>query len=276
MNIALVQIKREYRLPLAVLCASVTVGIGIFDYYSGIEAPLSIFYLVPVSAATWFCGIRIGLAFCLLATASYFISHLVWEYTYSQPLILYVNTAARFLFYCIVSFIISGIRTILARETEMARTDPLTGVANRRFFYEWTELVMEQARRYCRALTMVYLDVDNFKTVNDLWGHQEGDKMLVTIAATIRDTIRKTDIVARLGGDEFVILLPEATQEQARAVVGKLQDRVFAPYRNSGLPISFSMGVMTFREIPGSVDQLVSAADRLMYEAKLVLCQLNL
>ncbi|MDI6740213.1 MAG: GGDEF domain-containing protein, partial [Candidatus Edwardsbacteria bacterium] len=162
----------------------------------------------------------------------------------------------------------SGIRTILSRESEMARIDPLTGVANRRFFYEWAELVMEQARRYGRPLTVVYLDLDNFKNINDLWGHQEGDKMLMAVAATIKDTIRKTDIVARLGGDEFVILLPEADQEQARAVVDKLQNRVFALYRKSGQPVSFSMGVVTFHAIPDTVDQLVTAADQLMYKVK--------
>jgi diguanylate cyclase (GGDEF)-like protein len=268
MRQSILNIKRNYRLLLIAFCVVVTAGIGIFDYHTGIEVPLSIFYLIPISLAAWFTGMQVGLWFCLISTGSYFISHFIWDYTYSQPLILYVNTIARFLFFTVFVLIISGIRTILAREVEMARTDQLTGVANRRYFYERAEMVMEHSRRYGGVLSLVYIDIDNFKAINDLWGHQEGDQRLAALAETIKNTIRKTDIVARLGGDEFVILLPEATKKQASAVVTKLQNKLITYYGKKVQPMYLSIGVVTFHAIPDTVDQLVGASDRLMYNVK--------
>jgi diguanylate cyclase (GGDEF)-like protein len=218
--------------------------------------------------AAWFLGIRTGVVFCLLSTASYFFSHYFWNYTYSKPLILYANTIARLLFFGVFGLVISGVRTILSREFEMARTDQLTGVANRRYFYERAEMIMEHSRRYGGVISIVYIDIDNFKTINDLWGHQEGDQRLEALAEMIKNAIRKTDIVARLGGDEFVILLPEATQKQASAVVAKLQNKLLSSYGKSVQPMFLSIGVVTFHAIPDTVDQLVGASDRLMYDVK--------
>lgn len=116
----------------------------------------------------------------------------------------------------------------LIKEQELARIDPLTHVSNRRAFYELAEIEIVRARRNGCPLSVAYMDVDNFKFVNDDLGHATGDLVLVTIASTLRSELRASDIVARLGGDEFAILLPETDAESAQAVLDKLRARLLA------------------------------------------------
>ncbi|HTC77354.1 MAG TPA: diguanylate cyclase, partial [Terriglobales bacterium] len=97
----------------------------------------------------------------------------------------------------------------LAAEKELSRSDPLTGLPNRRAFYEVALAEADRARRYRHPLSLAYLDVDNFKQVNDDYGHDAGDELLVRVAEVLRRNLRNNDIVARLGGDEFAMLLPE-------------------------------------------------------------------
>ena len=98
-----------------------------------------------------------------------------------------------------------------------SRSDPLTGVANSRVFLELLKREIARARRYKRPLTLAYLDLDNFKSVNDILGHAMGDKVLQTVVSTVNANIRVTDVVGRLGGDEFVLLLPETDMQGARS-----------------------------------------------------------
>jgi diguanylate cyclase (GGDEF)-like protein/PAS domain S-box-containing protein len=110
----------------------------------------------------------------------------------------------------------------LAKEQEAATTDALTHLANRRAFYAAGETEVRRARRYQRPLALAYLDLDNFKAVNDGLGHEVGDALLVTVAALVRGNVRSTDMVARLGGDEFAVLLPETDDAAARTVMEKV------------------------------------------------------
>lgn len=156
----------------------------------------------------------------------------------------------------------------LEKEKELARLDSLTGLANRRAFYEVLEMEQKRARRYELPLTVAYLDVDNFKKINDSSGHALGDSVLAAVAQTIKNNIRSTDTVARLGGDEFAVLLPETEAAAAETALRKVQDKLRAQMRERGWTISFSIGVASFLCPPDSLDDIIRTADEVMYAVK--------
>jgi diguanylate cyclase (GGDEF)-like protein len=115
---------------------------------------------------------------------------------------------------------------------------------------------------------VAFVDVDNFKVINDKFGHTTGDRVLGIIAEAMQRHLRRTDIVGRVGGDEFAILLPEVNEEAAQVVIPKMHRRLLDEIWLNNWPVTFSIGVITFLEPPASVDHVLSMADRLMYTVK--------
>ncbi|TMH05232.1 MAG: GGDEF domain-containing protein [Betaproteobacteria bacterium] len=115
---------------------------------------------------------------------------------------------------------------------------------------------------------LAYIDCDDFKQVNDKFGHAEGDRLLQAIAGVSVETLRRSDTIGRLGGDEFAVILPETEQRDALFVIDKLQHKLRAITRLRRRQVSFSIGVAVFRTIPGSATLAMEFADRLMYAAK--------
>jgi len=150
----------------------------------------------------------------------------------------------------------------------VARTDFLTGVPNWRAFAERATTELNRARRYGRPLTFAYVDLDDFKAVNDRYGHAAGDTLLSDVARTIGHVLRRTDVIARLGGDEFAVLLPETGPEPAWIVLRKLHNAVRIALAEAGWPVTASIGAVTCVVPPADVDELVRLADQLMYDVK--------
>ena len=161
------------------------------------------------------------------------------------------------------------LKDALERERSAARVDFLTGILNRRGFYEIAGSESQRSRRYKRPLSLVYVDLDNFKGVNDSMGHDAGDELLIQVAAVIHSEVRGTDTVGRLGGDEFAVLLPETDQEQGRIVVDKVQKQLMEAMQEKQWPVTFSIGLISFNVPPESIDEMVREADRVMYSVKL-------
>jgi len=153
-------------------------------------------------------------------------------------------------------------------EKKIARTDPLTYALNSRAFNEILDLEIKRSLRYGHSLTLVYLDIDNFKLVNDRFGHKTGDNVLATIANIIRVAIRQNDVLGRLGGDEFGILLVETDSLKAQTVVAKLQEILMLTIRKNSWPISMSFGVLSCTDTFCSAEKMISIADQLMYSVK--------
>jgi diguanylate cyclase (GGDEF)-like protein len=149
---------------------------------------------------------------------------------------------------------------LLSRIAGLARTDALTGIANRRAWEETLPMELERARRTGLPLSAALFDLDHFKAYNDRHGHQAGDRMLESFADALRTHLRKTDVVARYGGEEFGAILPDCGPEEARALVDRLRE--FTPGGQT-----FSAGV-AFWDASESADALVARADRALYEAK--------
>jgi diguanylate cyclase (GGDEF)-like protein/PAS domain S-box-containing protein len=160
------------------------------------------------------------------------------------------------------------LRVSLENEKNLSRIDFLTKIPNRRAFFEATELELQRAQRYNRPITTVYIDVDNFKHVNDTLGHEIGDKLLRRVAETLRAKTRECNVVARFGGDEFGILLGETPHEGGLAAARNLRNALTKLVGENGWPVSFSIGVATFMDADQSVEEMIAAADELMYEVK--------
>ena len=163
---------------------------------------------------------------------------------------------------------------LLRKEAELERlaiTDPLTGLYNRRFFQSRLGVEIERAKRYERVLSLVMLDVDNFKEINDQRGHQFGDHVLVEVGKILTGNVRGSDIVCRYGGEEFAVLLPETPLEQAGRAAEKLRTLLKERFRRGRDPVALtvSLGVAIYPS-PGVADEseLVRHADAALYEAK--------
>lgn len=150
---------------------------------------------------------------------------------------------------------------------KLAVTDELTGLRNRRSFEERLVMEFSLARRRRRQLSVLLLDVDNFKMINDRWGHAAGDEVLRRLGAILRTTVRLPDLPARYGGEEFVVLLPESGEESGMGLARRLMVRVAAEeWENE--PVTISIGMAAINESLGSGFQLVELADEALYAAK--------
>ncbi len=155
---------------------------------------------------------------------------------------------------------------------ELNRTDPLTGTANRRSLNESLEREYLRAQRYQRPLSLLMMDVDHFKHVNDTHGHQAGDTVLITIASSLLCSLRKQDVVGRYGGEEFAVVLPETVKDNALIVAERCRDMVASIETDTGssrLKVTMSVGVAALSDegVSGTAE-LIRAADRALYQAK--------
>jgi diguanylate cyclase (GGDEF)-like protein len=157
-----------------------------------------------------------------------------------------------------------------AQLARRARADPLTDLLNHQAFTEDLELELGRARRYEHGLALVFLDVDRFKAINDTLGHPEGDRVLRTLAALLRETLRASDLAGRMGGDEFAACLLESDAEAAGRFLSRLTDRIDELSASGQLPQRFSVspGVAHFPTDGADADALFRVADARLYEVK--------
>ena len=238
--------------------------LGILDYATGAELAFSIFYLFPVGIAAWYLGWEAGVALSILSALAWYVADAFTQTVpYENPFIPAWNTGVRLMTFLIITVLINALRTILEREALNARIDPLTGAPNTRAFYEAAEIQISLLKRYQRPFSILYLDIDNFKELNDARGHSAGDSALKVVTQTLKQILRTGDTVARLGGDEFAILLTEADARAAEIVSTRIQSAI-----RSKLTLTCSIGALTCVAPPASVDELIRNVDHLMYEAK--------
>lgn len=164
-------------------------------------------------------------------------------------------------------------RETTARMEHLARHDALTGLYNRNAFHERFKQSQELARRHNTQMGVLFIDIDNFKTINDRLGHDSGDKLLLELARKLKLSVRTTDTVCRYGGDEFVVLLGEiAEPAQAFAVADKIREAAAVPMVINGheIELRLSIGVSVYPDDGVSADDLLRKADKAMYRIKIL------
>ena len=264
-------IERIYRLPARQSLFIGALGlalIGYLDYVTGYELSLGAAYLFPILLVSWSCGAPVGIGYAALAAAIQSGLAILHGHPYSRAIYFEVVLANRILTYLVIVWLASSLRRLYDREHEHARIDDLTNARNRRGLREVLDYEIERHRRSRKPLCVAYIDCDDFKSINDRFGHRIGDRLLQEIATTLGANVRRSDSVGRLGGDEFAIAFPETAASSLESVVAKLRTALGEMAQRHGWPVTFSIGVSACRDMPPSADALMEHADRTMYLAK--------
>ena len=257
-----------FRSGILVSSMLITLLVGYLHKLTGLAYEFHIFFILPVLVVSWYNGKRFGYAVVVLATVVWFIADRSLAGDQPNILPLIFNTAMRLTIFLYGAWLIGEMRRVLLRESHMAREDALTQMPNRREFHDRGQQAFAQAQRQGAPFTAVFIDLDRFKEVNDSMGHSIGDTLLVTVARVIREQVRASDISARLGGDEFALLLPNMNAQAASSYVEGLRKRLLAAMKEKGWPVTFSIGVASYKVAPQDYDLLIKQADALMYEVK--------
>ena len=242
--------------------------LGLLDYLIGPELSFSVFYTMPIMLAAWYGGKRVGLIIAIVSAAIWLGADLAAGSNYTAMLIPIWNTMVRLAFFIIIMMLMLAVHEKLILEEALADTDHLTGLANRRFFQEQLEREYARVHRYPEPLTIAYLDLDNFKYVNDSMGHDIGDELLIIVSQTLSSNIRNSDFAARLGGDEFAVILPMLENESTIPLVKKLQYELLSAMQAKDWPVTFSIGAVTYNEVMESSRDMIKKVDDLMYDVK--------
>jgi len=223
-------------------------------------------FLIPISFGAWFLSPTAGWAGAFLSSGVLFIYEI--KHHHDGQSVVFFNLFLNILMYSFFAFIISEVRALFAREHELSLQDPLTGLLNRRAIS--AALIVESRRLQRRhyPLTLAYIDIDDFKKVNDQLGHAAGDACILQLATVLKNTVRATDFVARLGGDEFAVLLPETGPTAAQLAISKVQENLLALIQQRKPPVTVSIGTVTFETTADSPAEMIRVADEVMYEVK--------
>jgi diguanylate cyclase (GGDEF)-like protein len=263
-------LERLGNLPKAsIFIASVLllVGIGLLDSWVRVDLGLSLFYIGPIALAVWYVGRRAGLFLCFLAAIVWFWAEL-FAIDDNGLLIALWNTLVRLGIFLIITFLLTSLKAAYDREYRLARVDGLTGVINWRSFQETLQAELSRRERYQYPITLAYIDIDNFKQVNDSYGHGRGDTLLQEVAYLISHGVRSSDVPGRVGGDEFVIIMPHTNQSQAQQVLPRLHQDLVQMAQTYHLPVGFSIGVVTYEKLLVTSEEMIATADQVMYQAK--------
>ncbi len=248
-------------------CIALVLLVAWLDATTGAEARVFPLYYIPIAWAASAVSRRAGAATALISTALWGWGMSLSGVTWSAPLFLF-NIVTQSSSFLLVAILVGRLAKMYHEERELSRQDNLTRLPNRRSFFELAELMFASSRRWSRPVTLAYVDLDNFKLVNDQGGHAEGDRALLEAARVLRRTARKSDVVARLGGDEFAVLLPDTSLEQARHFLQRLSEQIVSAMKQKEWPITASIGAVTFEPPPELVEQALHVADELMYRVK--------
>lgn len=252
----------------SVLVAGGVALVGMVDYLTGAELRIYPLYFLPLSLAAWRFGRAMAIGLSIACALIWYVTNRAAGLEYSSNAIWAVNVVVQAAGFAIVSMLIAVIREAFETAAAQARVDPLTGMANSRVFFDEAARVLARAQRHGHITTIAYVDLDDFKAVNDSLGHSGGDEVLRRVADTLRQSVRAGDVAARVGGDEFVLLLPEASSDGARALLERVRTGIAHARPVDGLQVTVSIGAVTFLTPPASVDAMVQRADGQMYAAK--------
>jgi len=261
-------LSRQAFISICFIVFIIILAIGITDLLIGSDISTTILYFIPVGIASWYGSRILGLVTSFSAALVWLTTDISSGNEVSNLAIYGWNTFMRLGIFIFVSSLLIKLHNTLNAEEKAADTDELTGILNVRGFKD--RLAEEYARstRSGTPFSLAFIDIDNFKTVNDTLGHATGDILLISVAETINDNLRKTDHQARLGGDEFVILFSETDENIVRAAFSHVHKRLMETVKLHNWPVTFSVGVVSFNVLPESPANTIKIADEIMYDVK--------
>jgi diguanylate cyclase (GGDEF)-like protein len=268
--------KKETLTKLAVETVVMFAFITWVTWYSGkIDSPLLNLYLLPIIASSLILGklitsiLTAGVILCYVAMAN--DSGLNNPDTLSYWVMLFALIAPIVLVAYITTMLSADIRYAMAKIKRISDTDELTGVYNMRSFSAILRRMFQQTVRHGHPMSIIMIDSDNLKAVNDTHGHNAGNKLLQHLIRKVGEELRRSDIVARYGGDEFIILLPETERQGAMETAERIRQSFETSqfnYRGNSLSVTVSLGLASYPEDGRNVDLIVDKADKALYRAK--------
>ena len=244
------------------------VMLGIIDLLTGYEYSFSVFYLTPIAIASWYDNFKITMLTIVLAGVTWFIADSTAGHHYSNPIIPFWNALVRLGFFTIVAYLLSHVHKNWLAMKNLAMKDELTGLDNRRAFDIEYRILRKLNYRKQSSITIGIIDLDGFKQVNDTYGHQRGDEVLVKFSQLLKQASRNTDVVACLGGDEFAIILLDTDEEHVKQHDERLRELFNASGLKQKYGVDFSMGLAILSELPENLEDATKTADQLMYQSK--------
>lgn len=268
--------KKETLTKLAIETVVMFAFITWVTWYSGkIDSPLLNLYLLPIIASSLILGklitsiLTAAVVLCYVAMAN--DSGLNSPDTLSYWVMLFALIAPIVLVAYITTMLSADIRYAMAKIKRISDTDELTGVYNMRSFSAILRRMFQQSVRHGHPLSIIMIDSDNLKVVNDTHGHNAGNKLLQHLIRKVGEELRRSDIVARYGGDEFIILLPETERQGAMETAERIRQAFEISrfeYRGNSLSVTVSLGLASYPEDGSNVDIIVDKADKALYRAK--------
>ena len=238
---------------LAVLVS--TLGLGIIDYKIGPGLSLSLFYILPVALASWTLGTSEGFLVSFVCAIIGEISSRPVNQSFISLLPVW-DAIERLGILMIFSLLFAEVHALLKNESRLSRTDFLTGILNRRALMEAASMELDRLARTGRPFTLLYMDLDDFKSINDIAGHEAGDFLLTKFATVLKLQLRGIDIVARMGGDEFIVILPETDDQAAGKVAPRLQSSLLEEMQKHHWSMTVSIGALTCLSAPSNMDEM--------------------
>lgn len=243
------------------LCIVLLILVSSIDYAIGFELSFSFFYIAPVALCTWLYGRRAGVIFAVVAAVVWSAVDILGQHYYSKDIYYLWNSVMRLCVFFTIAMLVSALKN-------HADKDYLTGLMNLRSILSVLHVEINRFKRYQTPFVIGLLDIDNFKKLNDSYGHLCGDHLLQVIATIMKTRLRSTDSIARIGGDEFVFILPQTRAVAVDALITEILctiDREAEQWQNL---ISASIGVVCCETSIKSSAELIQLSDELMYSVK--------
>lgn len=248
--------------------AGLVLFVAVIDFLAGETLSFYVLYFPIVWLAVWLLSLPAALVTALVCSVLWVLDDYIAPDVVPSDWAKYFNTTTRFVVFGGFALLLSRLRTSLEHEKQLSRSDALTGLANRAALFEVAERDVAICHRRDLPLSVAFIDCDNFKAINERFGHAAGDRVLCEIANVFRMFSRKNDYVARLGGDEFVLWAPDADADSAQAMIVRLREALLKCMHDRGWPITFSIGMVTYEHPPELVDTIINQADDLMFQVK--------
>ncbi len=264
-------IDRLSRWPRAALWAlffALTLGVAVADWLSGERYTVYVLYFPIVSLGCWLLGFRAAVVLSFFSSILWIVDDVFCPPDPIPYLAKYWQALTRFAVFVAFAYALTRMRRAMNREYQLSHYDQLTGLSNRASLFEGGPRDLARCRRNKQPLTAIFIDLDQFKNVNDRFGHAEGDRVLQAVADCVRCNTRDSDLTARFGGDEFVILAAEMDYDAARRFIYRMQSKLREAMALRNWPVTFSIGAATFIIPPASIDEVLKIADDLMYSVK--------